>query len=709
MFASTHLLFFGSFLKLTQGLFNTLKDMTFMNFLPIKPSQTLSLLIFCILGILGCDDANTSQNDLAMDATLPLDDSVEQMSDAEPQEMDAEFQELDADIPETDQQVAVEFPNQVGGNPLNPESALYPYPSDFYLKANPQTETGFEVEFPSEVLLKTMPAEAFIGQDGFSRMPMILSAWPKGVDQASLVSTSDHGESLTDQSTTLLIEHGSLRRIPHLAEVDLTVDDRQEGTLIIRPVVVLNPNQTYSVVIKSGLKDLEGQNYEANSAFQALKDGQVQGYEPLERQQVSFEQTRQVIEASGLNMDSVILAWQFHTRSQSSVNADLLRMQEQAVEWPLGRITITEERQTTENTIYKGEAEMPLYVGENGLSYDEQGQVQALGTQVYTFSMTLPKVITEASEDDFEPRPVIMFGHGFLGDHDQSTRSSFNALCRRGKFNAIGLKFGIHENLLTLLMRGIAGDVRSFYVLRAEVMQTMVNYSVMTRYVSQLSENYPALDPSRIYYMGISNGGTFGNLYAATSMLVEKAVLVVGGGGLAHFLQRATQWTTLGIFAEREYPEPWLMQAYLSQLQEQLDPIDPINYVDHLISPRFEGRLPLRAQIHMAIHDSQVHNLVSEWIARSADVPVFTPSPKWIWGLEELEAPLAPEMAQSIPSAMYVYDEMVAPYPPNNIAPSEDNNTHGTVRQLDGYQRHIIEFLDKGIIQQVCDGACDPE
>ena len=677
----------------------------------------ITLSAFCTVFLLtvqfaqfGCDEPKKAVDDDEPTVDVGLSPDQEPIAEADA-EVDMEL--IDAELQISDQALDIEppadFPNQEGGNPINPESALYPYPSDFYLKANPNTATGFEVDFPSEVLLKTMPAAAFVGQDGFSRMPIILSAWPRGVDQASLVSTSDHGESMLDESTTLLIEHGSLRRIPHLAEVDLTVSNDQEGTVIIRPVVVLEPNQSYTVVIRNTLKDLEGVNYEANAAFQALKDGNPQGYEPLVRQQVSYERTRQVIEASGVDMDSVILAWQFHTRSQDSISADLLRMQEQAAEWPLGQVSVVEEQENSLNTIIKGEVEMPLYVGENGLSYDDQGQVQAVGTKAYTYSLTIPKSITNVDEDDLDPRPVIMYGHGFLGDHDQSTRSSFNEMCRQGKFNAIGLKFGIHGDLLPWLIQGLAGNFRAFKMLRAEVMQTMVNYSVMSRYVSRLSERYPALDPSRVYYMGISNGGTFGNLYAATSMLVEKAVLVVGGGGLAHFLQRATQWNTLGDLAKREYPEPWLMQAYLSQLQDQLDPIDPINYADHLISPRFEGRLPLRAQIHMAIHDSQVHNLVSEWVARSANVPVFTPSPKWIWGLRELEAPLSPEQALSLPSAMYVYDEMVAPYPPNNIAPLEDNDTHGTVRQLESYQRHIIDFLDQGIMQQVCDGACDPE
>ena len=605
-----------------------------------------------------------------------------------------------------DQEIVRTFPNIEFGHPLNPEVGLYPYPSDYFLKESNNTQTGYLVHIPETIALPNLPAEAFAQHDGFSRLPMILSAWPRGVSQDSLPSPIDHGQSLLDQSTTLLIEHGTLRRIPHLAEVDLTSNDPLKAALIIRPVTLLKPNQSYTVVIQRGLTDADGQEYSETEAFLALKQGELTGFEPLDRTFSSFDESKNIIERSGLDIDNVILTWQFHTRSREQVTSALLEAQEQAAQWSLGDFIISEEREDNFNRIVQGEIDSPNFVGENGLEFDEQGQLIILGISRHSFSMAIPKVIT--MNEPQVPRPIIIYGHGFLGSHDQATRSSFNDLCVQGQFSAIGLKFGVYDELLPDLIRGIGGDLQSMRVLRAKVLQTMVNYTVMTRYIEELSQLYPELDPQRVYYMGISNGGTFGYLYAATSMIVEKAVMVVGGGGLAHFLQRATQWNGLGNLVSQRFPNPLKLQLYLALLQEQLDPIDPINYIDHLIAPRFEGRLPLRAQLHIAINDSQVHNLVSEWVARSAGIPLLTPSPKDIWGLDTLMAPLSNEESLGINSALIVYDEMVTPYPGGNLPPLEDNGTHGTVRRLPTYKQHIIDFLEEGRIQQICSGPCDP-
>ena len=207
--------------------------------------------------------------------------------------------------------------------------------------------------------------------------------------------------------------------------------------------------------------------------------------------------------------------------------------------------------------------------------------------------------------------------------------------------------------------------------------------------------------------MGISNGGTFGFLFAATTLVIQKAVLVVGGGGLTHFLQRATQWNELGYLASSRYTKATDLQLFLSMMQSVIDPIDPINFVDHLVEPRFENRGPLKAQLHMAVNDSQVNNLVSEWMARSAHIPVMAPSVKSIWGLEEYETD---SMNTSSPlGALFVYDEHVDPSPIGNIPPAEDNRTHGTVRDLRAYQDHIIDFIDTGRFRLLCEGPCDPE
>ena len=60
-------------------------------------------------------------------------------------------------------------------------------------------------------------------------------------------------------------------------------------------------------------------------------------------------------------------------------------------------------------------------------------------------------------------------------------------------------------------------------------------------------------------------------------------------------------------------------------------------------------------------------------------------------------------------SPLYVYEEDVEPNPIGNVPPSEDNRTHNTVRDLEVYKEHVIRFIDEGVMQQVCDGACNPE
>ena len=205
-----------------------------------------------------------------------------------------------------------------------------------------------------------------------------------------------------------------------------------------------------------------------------------------------------------------------------------------------------------------------------------------------------------------------------------------------------------------------------------------------------------------------SNGGTFGFLFASTTSAVERAVLVVGGGGLVHFLQRATQWNDYGPLIRVRSDSSADNQLYMAMMQQVIDPIDSINYVSHLTEPRFEGLGPMKAQLHMAVHDSQVNNLITEWVARSAGVPLVTPSPKEIWGLAEVERNTSGEIPLSVKSALHVFDEDVTPNPITNTPPAEDNRTHNTVRDLEGYKQSVIRFLDEGRFVHACEGPCDP-
>jgi hypothetical protein len=692
--------------------------------IPIKYSKPLLYLVILVYSV-SCEeinrkttqdhDASQSMSDLSLTFDMQLESSLDQLPSDDLDRSskiinDAQMTDLTVDLVDAlsrlDSQVnPIDIDYIPDGNPINPQQGVYPYPSNFFLQANANTVTGWRINLPPQFALYGISSEYLAQQDGFSRMPMILSQWPNGVDPSSLGSIQDPAQSILNTSITLLIEQGTLKRIPHLAEVDVSANDPALAPLIIRPLEVLQPNQNYIVLIQQGLQDIEGQAHVAPLAFQVLRDDIPTEIEEIERQRDEYRLIFDELERADFDINRSLLAWSFHTRSRQNSIDPLLKMQEIAAEWPLGDWSITSDRLDGVNRQIEGVFEVPLFVGDHGIVYDDFALPTVIDTAFYPFTFTLPTTLAG------EPRPVIVYGHGFLGNRIQATRSSFNDLCVRGRYSALGLNFGFHEEILLLAVQSLTGDTLALDKLIAEVMQTMVNTTTLVRFAREkFASDFIEINTAEVHYMGISNGGTFGYLFAATTAVIEKAILVVGGGGLSHFLQRATQWNELGFIATSRYSSPADLQFFLSILQSLLDPIDPINFVDHLVAPRFNDLPPIKVQVHMAVNDSQVHNLVSEWMVRSAGIPLMMPSVKPIWGLFEWEGNYTQTPAEDYPlGALFVYDEHVTPSPLGNIPPTEDNGTHGTVRQLDVYQEHIIDFISTGLFRQQCDGVCDPE
>ena len=597
-------------------------------------------------------------------------------------------------------------------NPLNPEVPAYPYPSDFYTQPDPQTRTGRRLIFPPEIF-PFDPSQGVLNQrDGFSRIPIIVAFLPEGIDVQTLPSPIDHERSIDDDSTVWLIDGETGERHGVLAEIDALAPSVEEAALLIRPLKTLKPNHLYIVILKKGIARIGGQLHEANEAFKALRDGIPTTVPEIEQQRADFETINQMIDQQGLQPEEVILAWGFHTGSEEQMVTPLLEMQQQVMNAPIEEVQILTDRIQGENRQITGEMSVPNFVGEVGLVLDEQGRVQQQGTRTVPFALTIPLTIEQ-------PRPVILYGHGFLGQRIQATRGTFNELCRNGRFSAIAVNFGMHEGLFDGLVRGLLEDFTFLNIVIGEVLQTFVNTTFLARVVRErladqivdqrTEENRRVLDGNQIHYLGISNGGTFGLVFAATSSMIQRAVIVVGGGGLVHFLQRATQWNDFKSLTSYLYPNTLDQQLFLSLLQSILDPIDSMSYVSRLLDSRFPNTGEIKVQMHMAIHDSQVNNLVTEWVARTAQMPLIVPSPKSIWGLEEIQASQLQELSSQLKGVLQVYDEHVLPSPITNIPPEQDNGTHGTVRQLSVYQDHVTTFLETGVFTQVCEGACDPE
>ena len=608
------------------------------------------------------------------------------------------------------------YPNLPSGNPLVPEMAAYPYPSDFYLVDDASTKTGRRVEFPAEALPSQLDPVAINGADGFSRITPILAFLPGSIDEATLPADDDPAATVKTTSPVLLVKANTNELVPILAENDLTAPRDDWRALIIRPLQALDPNSGYVVILTNKLKDKSGKPHSANPAVRALLDGTPTTEPAIEKQRKAFELVNATIAKVGLKKDAVVLAWSFHTRSEEQVTAPLLSMQDQAMQWTLGAYTIDSDTvDADKNRQIVGTFTVPNFISPQHLiELDDKGVPKQFGETQAELRLTIPDSIVEA-------RPVVLFGHGFLGGPSQGTRSSWNKLCRENRFISIASHFGFNDTMTSTIVKAIGGNLAAFRTANADVLQTFVNYTVLARLVREklatdITKDLGAgqlikpMDPTKVHYLGISNGGTFGFVVAATQPKLTRAVMVVGGGGLVHFLQRSVVWNGYSPLVNLLFKYRSLdSQLAFAVLQTTLDPIDSMNYVHRLTENRFPGREPLKAQCHMAIHDSQVDNLVSEWVYRTSKTPLITPSPKDIWGLETITAAAPGGAPAGTKSALFVYDEKVAAPPKGNLPPATDNDTHGTVRDLLGYQKAVVEFLENGNFVQVCDGACDPE
>jgi len=610
------------------------------------------------------------------------------------------------------------FPNKPGGNPLVPEVAAFPFPSDFYLQKDATTDTGYRVKIPQAAVHKSIPASMFSNADGFSRIPIILAYLTGGIDKKSLPDPDDPGLTVGDKSPVYLVKAGTHVKVPILIEIDMMAQTDEERALILRPLTLLDEKSQYVVLVRNKLKDLTGKHHVAGGAFAALRDGTATGDADVERQRADFKQVTAAIKALKLEPSEVVLGWTFRTRSDKQVTRTLLAMQQAMDAAPLGDVSITSDKNETSgsktNRQIVASFLAPNFVGSDGkIVLDKNGKPKQQGTRKVSFGLTIPSTVDA-------PRPMVLYGHGFMGGWIQGTRGSWNDIATKYKYVTAATNLGFHDGLIATITAAFSVSMAKMDGVVTEVQQSLANVTYMARLVKgklaktitakdKNGKTFHPIDGAKVYYHGISNGGTFGYVFTATSPAPTRSSIIVGGGGLTHFLQRAVQWNQFAPFLKILYPVAFDQQLLMSLMQTTVDPVDSMNYAPYLVQNPLPGLKKKQLALHMAVNDSQVHNMVTEWVARSAGIPLITPSPKKIYGLTTITAPPPSGAPAGTRAAMFVYDEKVTPSPRTNVPPKDDNKTHGTVRKLTVYQKQVTTFLETGKFVQVCKGACDPE
>lgn len=598
--------------------------------------------------------------------------------------------------------------NLPGGDALVPEVALFPFPSDFWMRPDSTSPTGRRVAFPDGVLPEPLVPGTYSEHDGFSRIPSLLAFFDVPIDPSTLPAQEDPGATLSESASVQLLREDTWERIPALVELDANAEFPFEQSLIVRPHRLLDEATGYVVLITDRVRDTSGRPMPMSEAFRALRDGIPTDSEAVEAWREDFELVSAAVAGSAIPRDSVRLAWSFHTRSEHSVVGPLLAMQEVAMAAPLPDWELVTDEVDGDDRLVRGTITCPDFLDEDGMvRLDDEGLVVIQGAREVEFLLTIPVEIDEE-------RPVVAFGHGFFSTLEESTWGSLNAGLHRWQMSAITTNFLAFNEGDVIPTFGLLGSrLQDTFSITSQQLQSLSHFTILARLVDeQLSADprlsnslgEPLLAPAP-RYMGISNGGTQGLTLMSTSPAYSLGALVVPGGAWTHMLERAVQWNDMGEILRDKYPDPRQLQVVMALVQPLLDSADSMNYVEHLIDDRFPGLPPVRVTLHEALWDSQVANLVTHWVARTAGIPLVTPAPIDVWGLPTVAA--AGDSPIDTESALHVYDLEVAPIPPGNVPPPVDNDAHAQIRNREDYQSHVGRFLEDGSIVQQCQGPCD--
>ncbi|RAL20440.1 hypothetical protein DL240_16685 [Lujinxingia litoralis] len=598
---------------------------------------------------------------------------------------------------------------------------LLPWPAAQYQVPGPQ---GLEVQVGEELIPAGFTAELLAGSGASRVVPMV--TWLEGgIDPAGLPDAEDWGATLQDESLiqVVVLEEGKeARRWPVLAELDATADEPEQATLLLRAHRPFPADAQVVVGLRRGLRtygcavDASSPECEEHAASQAL--ARVMAGEPIGAAEVAWvergaEAFEEALPLMGGDVDGLVQAWSFRVRTHQEVVGPLIAMQRIAYEADTSNYQLADVVYEEDRALIYGEVEVPWFLGEDKrVVLDGSGEPQVVEHRSVEFLVTVPATVRET-------RPVVLFGHGFFSKIEEPTWGNLFGGLERWEMAAVTTRFyGFAEGDLAGTVNAIGGNTLEGLVgVVDQQRQSQANFTVVHNLIRErLADTlevdfgdgaFRPLDGEHIPYMGISNGGTQGFVMMSTSPALTRGALIVPGGGWAHMLQRASQWSTLGALFSRRYTSQAELQLGVSMMQQIFDPVDSLNYAEHLLDDRLNGLAPSPDLLVVeALHDAQVANMVSRWVAGAAGVTQLVPGVAEVWGVPTVES--GAQEGGEVRVGYEIYDLGVEAHPPGNVAAVE-NDVHDDVRLLDSYREQLGEFLETGRVVRACEGVCDPD
>jgi hypothetical protein len=135
-----------------------------------------------------------------------------------------------------------------------------------------------------------------------------------------------------------------------------------------------------------------------------------------------------------------------------------------------------------------------------------------------------------------------------------------------------------------------------------------------------------AIDTSRLYYNGGSQGGIMGGSLTAVAPDFTQAHLGVPGMNYSTLLNRSVDFDTFALIMYRTYPDPLQRQLIFSLIQMLWDRAEADGYAHHITDDPLPNTPAHRVLLTPAFGDHQVTNWATDVMARTVGASMRMPA-----------------------------------------------------------------------------------
>ena len=614
---------------------------------------------------------------------------------------------------------------------VNPHHCLLPWPSSHFLAEDGSTVTGRKVALEIDMMPENQLDEpvtsvhAWNRFDGFSPMTSMMTLFPGELDTSNLVDERSIPDSLEDSSPTVILDAETGERVPHWAELDRWPDTPTDrASFYIRPAVRRKESHRYIVAIRD-LSLVDGTPVEPSEYFRALRDGEDTDVDSLEARRAHFEDIFTELEAAGVERGNLIEAWDFHTASGQSLWGDAVRLRDDAYERVgedgIGCTVESVEMDVNAETWkrVRGTFTVPLYMEDEfegaAANRDASGQIVFNRMAEAPFEVDIPYSVRDRVMGGGTGARMVMYGHGLLGAENQVGSGGTRVAWQRNEMVGFGTAYwGLSEPDEGYFVNEVVTNWGNVHIMMERLLQGTVNSLVLARsfkgVCSELEElqidvgGTPTslVDPTQVYYYGISQGGIMGATIAGLSTDIEKYVLQVGAISYSMLMRRSLDFDQFEDIYKLWYPDPVDRHILIASIQAAWDLTEPSTYVPHLVSDPLPDTPVKQILYQTSLYDTEVHNSMSDIAVRSMGIPYLASSVYDPWNVEEVAGP-----ADSAYVIYHLHD--VEPIPYGSEPPEADNNAHGDLRYTEPMLEQMDRFLmPDGQVEDTCpDASCE--